>query len=201
MKILLADDHGLFRDSMSIWIQQLPEVTEVYFAETKDEVLEQLDTNFALILLDLNMPNMSGHLSITEFKKKSTTPILVVSSNKSPHVAQSCFDAGASGYICKLCSGQEILVVVTTVLAGKQYIPDLKACKGYAEIKSQLSAKQLKVLFLLGKGKTNQEIADELFLSIGTVKQYVSNVLETLKVTNRTQAGNIAHRILGYTEV
>ncbi len=197
MKILLADDHALFRDSMSIWIQQLPEITEVKFAEDKESVLKILAEDLNLIMLDLDMPNMSGILSVSEFTKKTDAPILIVSANQSVTVAQACLKAGASGYICKLCSGEEILEAVKIVLNGERYIQKLGVCVNETAIHTDLSLKQMKILYLLGEGYSNKQIAEKLFLSIGTVKQYVSNILNILDVENRTQAGKLSHKILG----
>ena len=102
MKILLADDHGLFRDSMATWLQQYPESMEIQFASDWASLTTQLDPKLALIMLDLGMPGMTGPNSIGELLKLlPTVPILVVSANDEPLTINACFESGASGYITK----------------------------------------------------------------------------------------------------
>ena len=198
MKLLLADDHGLFRDSMGLWLQQLSDKVEIEFAidfPSTKAALEQ--GNFDLIILDLYMPQMQGVSSIQELCQNLATPVVIVSAEENPQVMQRCIDAGARGYVPKSSDGMSILSALKTVIAGGIYLP---SCAGLnteplsAELK--LNDQQIKILTLISIGKSNKEIAAELFLSEGTIKQYVTKLLRVLKVDNRVQASVKARELL-----
>jgi len=198
VKILLADDHGLFRDSMAVWLNQYTQQVQVEFAFDWDSLVDVLDTSFDLIMLDLDMPGMDGAASIDTLKNtRPEIPILVVSANQETQTINACLNAGASGYITKAGSGEEILEAVATVLRGETYRPPASRQNEKAQITETLSNKQIKILAHLAKGDSNKKIAEKMFLSEGTVKQYVSQLLRILCVDNRTQAGNRARQILG----
>tara|TARA_R110002050_G_scaffold9504_1_gene33228 strand:- start:375700 stop:376299 length:600 start_codon:yes stop_codon:yes gene_type:complete len=197
VKILLADDHGLFRDSMATWLQQYPESMEIQFASDWASLTTQLDPKLALIMLDLGMPGMTGPNSIGELLKLlPTVPILVVSANDEPLTINACFESGASGYITKASNGCEILKAVSIVLNGGMYQPLAASQNDHPLSTPVLSNKQFELLACLAEGISNKEIAKQLNLSEGTVKQYVSQLLTILDVDNRTQAGNKARKIL-----
>ena len=199
MKILLADDHGLFRDSMATWLKQYPELMEIKFASDWTSLTKQLDPKLALIMLDLGMPGMNGPSSIRELiKRLPTVPILVVSANDLPFTIRACFECGASGYITKASDGCEILKAVSIVLNGDTYRPPIAAQNQQPLSSPSLSTRQFELLACLAKGISNREIALQLNLSEGTVKQYVSQLLTILNVDNRTQAGNEARKILSF---
>lgn len=197
MKILLADDHGLFRDSMATWLQQYPESMDIEFASDWSSLITQLNPTLALVMLDLSMPGMSGPNSISELiKRLPTVPILVVSANDEPLTIKACFDSGASGYITKASDGYEILEAVSIVLNGGIYQPLTASQNNQSFSTPTFTNKQFELLSCLAKGITNKEIANQLNLSEGTVKQYVSQLLTLLDVDNRTQASNKARKIL-----
>jgi DNA-binding NarL/FixJ family response regulator len=197
VKILLADDHGLFRDSMATWLQQYPESMDIEFASDWSSLITQLNPTLALVMLDLSMPGMSGPNSISELiKRLPTVPILVVSANDEPLTIKACFDSGASGYITKASDGYEILEAVSIVLNGGIYQPLTASQNNQSFSTPTFTNKQFELLSCLAKGITNKEIANQLNLSEGTVKQYVSQLLTLLDVDNRTQASNKARKIL-----
>lgn len=198
MKILLADDHGLFRDSMATWLQQYSEPLKIKFASDWSSLRAQADPSLALIMLDLAMPGMSGAVSISELNKQvPNVPILVVSANEDPNTIKACMECGASGYITKASDGCEILKAVATVLEGGRYQSLITTENNDPLSTYSLNKKQFELLACLAKGLTNKDIATQLNLSEGTVKQYVSQLLTLLDVDNRTQAGNKARIILG----
>ncbi len=198
MKILLADDHGLFRDSMAIWLQQYPRPITIEFASDWNSLINQLEPDLALLMLDLGMPGMSGASSISELIKQApSVPILVVSANDEPNTINACLECGASGYITKASDGQEIIKAVTIILNGGVYQPQVIQQCNEQTISENLSKKQFELLAYLAKGLSNKVIANQMNLSEGTIKQYVSQLLTILDVDNRTQAGNKARKILG----
>lgn len=200
INILLADDHGLFRDSMATWLQQYPEEIAISFASDWQSLQTLLDPHLDLIMLDLAMPGMSGASSIGQLVKElPTSPVLVVSANEEPHTIQACLKCGASGYITKASEGQEILKAIATVLKGDIYQPLTISQHKFAMPQESFSKKQFELLAHLANGESNKAIATNMNLSEGTVKQYVSQLLTMLEVDNRTQAGNKARDILGFS--
>lgn len=203
MRILLADDHGLFRDSMAVWLQRCPDrigeggEVEVEFAVDWDSLWARLPEGFDLLLVDLGMPGMDGAASVDRLRAAApATPILVVSANGERAVIEACLDAGAAGYITKASPGEEILEAVATVLRGARYRPSLPEEARPLPMET-LSERQRQVLARLARGESNRTIAERLALTEGTVKQYVSQLLDILDVDNRTQAGNLARQLLG----
>jgi len=197
MYILLADDHGLFRDSMRAWLEQLDDSFHIDTASNLADVLSALekDRDFRLILLDLNMPGMQGAGSVQHIVGFSnSTPVIVVSANDNKHVIHACLDAGASGFVPKSYEGESILAAIRLVLSGGTFVPKGIALRDSAPTFSQ---KQLDILAWIAKGASNRKIATELYLAEGTVKQYVSDILNKLNVDNRTQAALVAREVLG----
>ena len=199
MKILLADDHGLFRDSMAVWIKHYNDQANISFAADFTSIIDLLNQQekFDLILLDLTMPGMSGISSIKTIKQQSPeTPILIVSANDDPQTINACLHNGAAGYITKASEGTEILKALNMVIQGKTYQTKALTEQVIDPILASLSDKQLQLLTYLGQGITNKEIALQMGFSEGTIKQYVSQLLSKLEVDNRTQAANKARSML-----
>jgi len=195
MKILLADDHGLFRDSMAVWLNQLDANLEITFSASFDEVKHRLtNQTFDLLMLDLGMPGMQGVISIECFRELcAKTPVIIVSADENPLTITACIDAGANGYVTKSSSGETILLAIKQVLNGIKYIPET-AC---SQQPLKLSNKQKQILAFIIDGHSNKVISEKLHFSEGTVKQYISRILRELNVDNRTQAANIGRELLG----
>ncbi len=198
MNLLIADDHGLFRDSMAVWLQQIDGDIRIHLADGLDRltrILEQ-EGDFHLVMLDLGMPGMRGARSVkTLCQKYPAIPFVVVSADETPLTIRCCLDAGARGYVTKSSEGGVILEAVRKVLAGGMYVPPA-ASREFAE-QAEFSERQMHLLGLLAKGLSNREIASQMHLSEGTVKQYVSKILRILDVDNRMQAGIQARKLLG----
>ena len=195
MRLLLADDHGLFRDSMAVWLKQLDENLIIDFADSLNSVKNNLQQNeYDLVMMDLGMPGMQGAVSIKQIcSQLNHTPLLVVSADENPLAIRSCVDAGASGYVTKSSSGDTILLAAKQVLSGARYLPiNIDSADTI-----DLSDKQKQILAHLAEGLSNKEIAEKMCLSEGTIKQYVTTLLRRLNVDNRMQAGLKARDILG----
>ena len=197
MKLLLADDHGLFRDSMAVWLKQLGAQVEIVFANSFDSVSAAVDKHdFELLLLDLGMPGMQGAYSVRKLADRlDGAPLIVVSADENPLTIQSCLEAGAAGYVTKSSEGETILQAARTVLEGNTYVPS--GLYRQASSQTEFTERQMQLLALLADGKSNREIAEAMSLSEGTVKQYVTRVLRQLDVDNRMQAGIKARELLG----
>jgi DNA-binding NarL/FixJ family response regulator len=195
LRLLLADDHGLFRDSMAVWLKQLDEKLTIDFADSLNSVEKNLQQNdYDLVMMDLGMPGMQGAVSIKQIcSQLNGTPLLVVSADENPQAIRSCVDAGASGYVTKSSSGDTILLAAKQVLSGARYLPINMDTTETID----LSEKQKQILAHLAEGLGNKDIAEKMCLSEGTIKQYVTKLLRLLNVDNRMQAGLKARELLG----
>ncbi len=205
LTILLADDHGLFRDSMALWLQHALEQTTIISAHDRRSLFQQLAHQPDLIMLDLTMPGMEGVMTISEIKTTyPDIPLLVVSANEDYQTILACQKMGAEGYIPKSSKGQTILKAVTQLLAGQSFFDNVprenkSALTSFEQY--QLSPRQYELLGWLAQGLSNRDIALKMNLTEGTIKQYVSQLLDVLDVDNRTQAGNKAREILGDSRI
>jgi DNA-binding NarL/FixJ family response regulator len=203
MRILLADDHALFRSGLSLVLQQLKPDVSVIEAANLQEALAQAGPGLDLALLDLNMPGMDGAAGVIRFREQATdVPVVVVSASEDAADIEQLLDAGAVGYIPKSSSSQVMLSALSLVLAGGVYVPTqvLRRALPHAGPSSKpgagalLTDRQLDVLRLLVQGKPNKVIARELCLSEGTVKIHLASLYRVLNAANRTEAVMAAQR-------
>jgi DNA-binding NarL/FixJ family response regulator len=197
MRILLADDHALFRSGLSLVLQQLGPEVSIIEACNFDEALGQASSDLDLVLLDLNMPGMDGPAGLGRFRESVTTvPVVVISASENVADIEQLLDAGAVGYIPKSSSSQVMLSALALVLAGGTYVPSQVLRRGASGLPSQgkagpgglLTDRQLDVLRLLVQGKSNKVIARELRLSEGTIKIHLASLYRVLNAANRTEA-------------
>lgn len=209
MKIILADDHTLFRDGFVLLLKQLEAGAEVVAAASFDEALmharEHPDAD--LMLLDLNMPGMRGLASVEEVLQTcQALPVAILSASESREDMERLLAAGASGFIPKSSSSQVMLSAIKLILAGGVYLPVQLLNPAQAESRSAqpehpgrgagpLTARQLDVLRLLAEGKSNKLICRELNLGEGTVKVHIAAIFRALNVSNRTEAALEAKRL------
>jgi DNA-binding NarL/FixJ family response regulator len=202
MKILIADDHELFRDGLRHVLDQFegpPTIVEASdFPQTIAAVQREKDID--IVLLDLSMPGMTWGDGLAKLKEllPETVPVIVLSaSDDRRHVLQAV-TMGAAGFIPKTSSSRVMLSALKLVLSGGVYLPpalleqgnpdgDGMPVAGDAAVAS-LTPRQREVLALLGQGKSNKEIARVLELAEGTVKLHVTAILKALNVNNRTRA-------------
>ena len=206
MKILLADDHALFREGMRHVLMQLGDSVEIVEAGNCEEALQQAAAHpdLGLVLLDLHMPGKDGFAALeTLSRQHPMLPIVVLSASEHRTDMQRALDSGAMGFIQKSATVSVMLNALRLVLSGGIYVPpalvqsDARApATSSAEPETAgLTPRQLDVLACVIEGKANKLIAAELGLSEATVKAHVTAVFKTLKVTNRTQAALAAERL------
>jgi DNA-binding NarL/FixJ family response regulator len=204
MKILVADDHALFREGMRHVLADLEERIEVFEAANSRAALDcaRLDEDLDLVLLDLNMPDMDGFEALTLFcERYPALPVVILSASNSKREMRRALDMGALGFIPKDSTGAVVLSALRLVLSGGIYVPpSLVAAENAATAMGQgglarLTNRQHQVLALLAEGKTNKEIANELELVEATVKMHVTAIMRALDVSNRTQAVVVAERL------
>lgn len=201
MKILLADDHALFREGMHHVMRQLEshlgEQIEIQDAGNFQEALEiaKNTPDMCLALLDLKMPGSDGAPTIKLFHSRHPDIILVVLSGTDHREdILGAMNSGATGFISKSSNSKEMLQALRLVLDGGTYLPpqlltqDKGESKYWRTSKFGLTARQIEVLRYLGQGWSNKSIAETTGLSEGTVKVHVAAVFNALRVNNRVDA-------------
>ena len=209
IRLLIADDHAIVRGGLKQIFALVPDFEVVGEAVNGSEVLERLRLDpFDLLLLDLNMPGISGADLITRIKAhRADLPILVLSMHNEPQVAARMLKAGAAGYITKDCEPDILLAAIRKVAAGGKYIdPDLAEKMVFDATStaqrpphSQLSERELEVLRLLTTGKGVNEIAMQLAISNKTVSTHKVRLMEKLNISSMADLMRYAmqHGLLG----
>ncbi len=205
MRILLIDDHTLFREALLHVLRQFDSTAVVIEAATAREAI-RLAAHYHdldLILLDLNLPGLNGLCALPELHElRPTVPLIILSASEDASDVRQALAAGAMGYIPKSSSSREMITALRLALAGEVYVPRalLAALEALATASSQATAvveekeaggltpRQLEVLRLMGQGLSNKAICKRLNVAEGTVKLHVAAVLRALSAGNRTQA-------------
>jgi DNA-binding NarL/FixJ family response regulator len=199
MRVLLIDDHAMFRQGMKLLLSDLDERLQFFEAGTIADALNSLQKNGAdLILLDLNMPDGDGLSALREIRASfSAVPLAVVSGDDDPARIRELVDEGAAGYIPKSSSSEILVAALRLVLSGGVYLPpkalDFVAAPSLsiAEARSRaqsLTSRQTAVLLKAIRGIPNKAIAQEMHIAEGTVKAHLSVAFRILGVHNRTEA-------------
>lgn len=192
--LLIADDHPLCVEALTIAAHALASPVEVHIAESISEIREQVATlNFDAILLDLSLKDSDGLDTLLIARSLApSTPIAVVSANDKEQVMRQALALGARGFIPKSAPLSEMTTAINVLLTGGAWFPaGLYATADKSEAHSncaQLSRAQIRVLAEAAKGYTNKEIAQSLGIREPTVKTHMSAVFKVLNVTNRSQA-------------
>ena len=199
---LIVDDHPLYCDALAMMMQSAFNMKRVRKANSLADALHQLRVPFApdLVLLDLNLPDVSGLSGFLKIKERAPdTPVIVISASTSVAVIRCVMDAGAAGFIPKDVAQKTFRAALKDVWEGRTYVPAgydadqqvVRADPSITDISrkvADLSRQQSRILGLICKGKPNKVIAFELDLAEATVKAHVTAVLRRLGVRNRTQA-------------
>ncbi len=214
VKILIVDDHPLVRDAMSRIVVELAPAVEVLQAADCARGLELARNvpDIDLILLDLNLPGVRGFEALEQFRREHPAlPVVVVSMHHDGDTVREVIRRGALGFIPKVCTKETILGALRLVLSGTVYVPSQAMAvdtdmgdaaqmqsPGRAAVSLSklgelgLTPRQGEVLALMMRGRNNKEICRDLGLAQRTVKLHVSAVLNTLRVSSRTQAVIVA---------
>lgn len=193
MKVLLAEDQSMLRDALSQLLQLQPDVTSVSQATDGREAMELLKTNpVDVAILDVEMPYQTG-LDVLEWIKEHqlAVKVIIVTTFKRPGYFERAVKADVDAYVLKERSIADLMKTIHTVLAGqKEYSPELMEV--LMTHKNPLSHQELLVLEAAATGLSNKEIAEKLYLSNGTIRNYMSTILTKLAADNRTEAVRIA---------
>ena len=195
MKLLLVDDHEMVRLGLKSYLSMQDGIDQVLEASDGQEGVEiALQERPDVIIMDIVMPHMTGiEATLAILKEWSDAKILILTSYLDNEKIYPVLDAGAKGYMLKTSSAEEILRAIRKVEQGelaieKEVSQKVEYRKNHVELHDDLTERERDILALLTKGYENQRIADELFISLKTVKTHVSNILSKLEVSDRTQA-------------
>lgn len=197
IRVLLADDHPLFRSGLKSVLQADPAFDIIGESSRGDEAVRLARAcRPNLVIMDVSMPVMDGIESTRQIKKHDPSiKILMLSTYSDDAYWQESLEAGASGYVLKRAVDTELMIAIRTVMEGERYVyPTLLG--GFGKPKPQsmlpetgeelLSPREKEVLLLIALGHTQQEIAEQLAVSIKTVDSYKTRIREKLNMTKRS---------------
>jgi DNA-binding NarL/FixJ family response regulator len=200
-KIIIADDHPLFRAALRQAVSQAIEGVEIVEADSleavQQAVVEHSDAD--LVLLDLHMPGTNGFTGLVFLRGQNPgMPVVVVSGSEEVSVMKRSMDFGASGFIPKSAPLETISEAIVAVLEGEEWLPREISEQAQQDVSederkfalalASLTPQQFRVLTMLTEGLLNKQIAYELNVSEATIKAHVTAILRKLGVHSRTQA-------------
>ena len=208
IRVLVVDDHALFRRGVIQTIDEEPDMSVIGEAETAAAATERArDLLPDVVLLDIKLPDGSGLSVATTLQRECPySKIVVLTVVEDDDAVLRALKEGAHGYVLKGVSAEELVQVIRSVYGGGTYVTPSMAGRLLAELTApsanrtasgligELTEREGAILDLVAQGKTNKEIAAELFLSEKTVKHYMTNVLQKLQVRNRVEAALLANR-------
>lgn len=204
-KVLIADDHQLFREGLVNLLSSAPDIEVIAEAEDGKEATEkakQLKPD--VLLIDIGMPHMNG-IEATRILKKDMPElkIIAVSMHSDRQFVKGILEAGADGYLLKNCTYRQLIDAIQSVNSGKKYLSDditEMIIKGYldpseteAETYTELSEREMEILKLYAEGKSTREISEKLFISVKTVGTHKQHILEKLGL--KTNADMVKYAI------
>ena len=199
-RILVADDHPLFREALSAALEPYFKDAEILEADSLESMMTVLTENhhIDLLLLDLNMPGgeyFNGLISVKDVYPE--LPVAVISANESIDVVAQVMGLGAQGFIPKSSPTKQIAEAIVTIKGGENWVPEeMKAdLENVDEELTQLlkrfrelTPKQIQVLSFLRAGLMNKQIVHEMNVTEATIKAHISAILRKLEINTRTQA-------------
>lgn len=213
MRVLLADDHGLLRDSIQAYLQQLDPEALIDTAADLDESLKLASglQPYDLVLLDLDMPGMDGFAGIARMREtRPGVPVAILSGESRRDRIRQAIAEGAASFIPKTLTGSRLLNVLKLVISGETYIPafafdaETEAGEGAGAVAASadskaeafgLSRREAEVLRHLAQGLSNKEIARALDLQEVTIKLHMRGLFRKMAARNRTQVLRQAYEL------
>ncbi len=205
-RVVLVDDHDVVRQGLTSLLDNEHDLHVVGEADTAAEAIRRVGLDSPdVVVMDMRLPDGSGIDACREIKERwPETQVLILTSYADDDALIKAFDAGASGYVLKRVDGKGLIDAVRRAGNGEHVFGAVLDSALAARIRSnghngdkldRLSLQELKVLDLLAEGKSNKQIAEEMFLSDKTVKNYVSHILAKLEMSSRAEAGAFAATI------
>jgi len=204
-RILLVDDHEVVRLGLKSLLEHHPQFEVVGEAGTAREAVDQVSRlHPEVVVMDIRLPGSSGIEACQEITTQfPQTRVIMLTSYAEDEMLFSAIRAGASGYVLKQIGGEDLVRALEAVGRGEALIDTSLTQKVFEKVRQAdekekasafvtLSQQEKHVLLLVSEGKTNREIAKSLFLGEGTVRNYVSSILNKLEVSNRAEAAAYA---------
>lgn len=206
LRILLVDDHDVVRAGLKSVFNNAPDLEVVGEAGTSAEAIRRVGLDLPdIVILDVRLPDGSGIEACRKIKERwPATRVLILTSYADEDALIEAYDAGASGYILKRVDSTGLVDAVREVGQGEQVFGEALDAALASRVRShgqprnkldRLSLQEKNVLALLAQGRSNKQIAEEMFLSDNTVKNYVSHILSKLEMASRTEAATYATNI------
>ena len=195
IRILIVDDHPVVRVGLASMLGTQEGMSVIGCASSGDEALATLRDQVAdIVLLDLRMPGMTGIELLQALQKMPSAPrVIVLTSYETDEDVYRAVSAGAQGYLLKDTPQAAMVEAITTVHAGKRYVPShIAAHLAERVMRSDLTAREVEILRMLAKGLTNKDIGRVLTISENTVRNHVVSIIEKLDVSDRTEAATTA---------
>jgi two-component system response regulator NreC len=199
IKVLIVDDHALFREGIRSLLKSYDDINIIGEATQGMEAIEKAhQMSPHVVLMDVAMPIMGGLEATRRIQKETPlVKVLVLTQYEDAEYVLSLIKAGAKGYIAKTATASELVTAIRTVYRGESYLYPNAATTLIEEYLSQagekkseyerLSDREREILQLVAEGRTNQEIGDKLFISVKTVLRHRTSVMEKLGFHNRTE--------------
>lgn len=203
MKVLVVDDHALIREALHSVLKQLNREAVIFEASNSQKAMRIVEEHpdISFILLDINLPDRDGFSVLRELRERyATIAIVILSSSDDQDTVKRAFKLGALGFIPKTTEREVILNAIKLVFSGGVYIPSqmLEETRSPRLVDDPagrdsfkgigLTDRQIEILALLMKGRSNKVIARTLNMAVPTVKNHITAVLKTLGVASRTEA-------------
>lgn len=197
IRVYLVDDHTLFLEGLRRMLADAHDINVVGVAKSGHELLHSLDAkNTDVVILDVPLPDMNSLDVLKEIKNKSPNiPVLILNMYSEDQNLIRAFRTGASGYLTKTLTSQELINAVRKVASGHKYISEIAAEKLMNELDPsaeiqlyhKLSMREYKVMLMIASGRSIKKIADELNLSVSTVNTFRSSILRKLNLANTAE--------------
>jgi len=197
IKILIADDHAIVREGLKQIVGEESDMNVTGEASNAHEMFELLEKdNYEIVVLDINMPGKSGLEALKEMKIRNIkVPALILSMFSEDQYGLRAMKAGAAGYLKKVSAPTELVTAIRKIVSGSKYISqslaenladivDIDLKKPFHE---NLSDREYQIMCLISSGKSAEEIADELVLSINTVYTYRNRILEKMHLKSNVE--------------
>ncbi len=204
-RIVLVDDHEVVRLGLRALLERHPDFEVVAEAGTAREAIERVkEFSPNIVVMDIRLPGGSGIEACQEITQNyPDTRVIMLTSYAEDEMLFSAIRAGAAGYVLKQIGGEDLIRAIKAVGRGEALLDPVVTQRIFQEVRkaardeeasafSELTQQEKHVLLLVSEGKTNREIARELFLGEGTVRNYVSSILSKLNVSNRAEAAAYA---------
>ncbi len=191
MKLLVAEDQSMLRDALCQLLFMEDDVDEILQASDGEQAIGILKMESPdVAILDVEMPKKSGLDVLEWIREHKDLKVIIVTTFKRVGYFERAVKAGVDAYVLKDRSTSELMSTIHTVLAGKkEYSPELM--ESMISQDNPLSPQEKRILQLISLGKSNQDIADTLYLSNGTVRNYTSSIFNKLSANNRVEAARI----------